>query len=155
MRRQSSVLARQITSLSRFKLKLNKREKSGMKKISKTDFFLLTTDNFYGIIYKLYGSLVKRLRLRPLTPATRVRFPHESPEKRYTDCVSFFIIKYKKTPHKQCLCGVSISKLLIQRIFVAKSLNSCPTLVLRTLEVLYSHSDKLTYLNHIVLFKAA
>ena len=25
------------------------------------------------------GSLVKRLRLRPLTPATRVRFPHESP----------------------------------------------------------------------------
>ncbi len=34
---------------------------------------------FYGIIYKLYGSLVKRLRLRPLTPATRVRFPHESP----------------------------------------------------------------------------
>ena len=26
------------------------------------------------------GSLVKRLRLRPLTPATRVRFPHESPK---------------------------------------------------------------------------
>ena len=26
------------------------------------------------------GSLVKRLRLRPLTPATRVRFPHESPQ---------------------------------------------------------------------------
>ena len=26
--------------------------------------------------------MVKRLRLRPLTPATRVRFPHESP-KRY------------------------------------------------------------------------
>ena len=28
----------------------------------------------------VYGSLVKRLRLRPLTPATRVRFPHESPK---------------------------------------------------------------------------
>ena len=27
------------------------------------------------------GSLVKRLRLRPLTPATRVRFPHESPKR--------------------------------------------------------------------------
>ena len=26
------------------------------------------------------GSLVKRLRLRPLTPTTRVRFPHESPK---------------------------------------------------------------------------
>ena len=26
-----------------------------------------------------YGSLVKRLRHRPLTPVTRVRFPHESP----------------------------------------------------------------------------
>ena len=25
------------------------------------------------------GSLVKRLRHRPLTPVTRVRFPHESP----------------------------------------------------------------------------
>ena len=24
--------------------------------------------------------MVKRLRLRPLTPATRVRFPHESPK---------------------------------------------------------------------------
>ena len=30
------------------------------------------------------GSLVKRSRLRPLTPATRVRFPHESPFQRHT-----------------------------------------------------------------------
>ena len=51
-----------------------------MKIFSKTDFFLLTTPFFCVIIYKLYGSLVKRLRLRPLTPATRVRFPHESPK---------------------------------------------------------------------------
>ena len=28
----------------------------------------------------LYGSLVKRLRHRPLTPVTGVRFPHESVE---------------------------------------------------------------------------
>ena len=28
----------------------------------------------------LYGPLVKRLRHRPLTPVTRVRFPHGSPK---------------------------------------------------------------------------
>ena len=30
------------------------------------------------------GSLVKRLRHRPLTPVTRVRFPHESPKGDHT-----------------------------------------------------------------------
>ena len=45
------------------------------------------------------GSLVKRLRLRPLTPATRVRFPHESPfDKNTWKCV--FYIDRKVKPEK-------------------------------------------------------
>ena len=38
------------------------------------------------------GSLVKRLRLRPLTPATRVRFPHESPKGKKAER----LYKYKR-----------------------------------------------------------
>ena len=44
--------------------------------------FPLIFIHFYAKIFLLsfiFGSLVKRLRLRPLTPATRVRFPYESP----------------------------------------------------------------------------
>ena len=35
---------------------------------------------FFCIIVNRYGSMVKRLRLRPLTAATRVRIPIESPD---------------------------------------------------------------------------
>ena len=50
--------------------------------IYKNDLFftyLLTCLYFCDIIIKSYGPLVKRLRLRPLTAATRVRFPYGSP----------------------------------------------------------------------------
>ena len=40
------------------------------------------------------GSLVKRLRLRPLTPATRVRFPHESPKGKKAERLINY--KYKR-----------------------------------------------------------
>ena len=36
--------------------------------------------SFNTATFEQTGPLVKRLRLRPLTPATRVRFPQESPK---------------------------------------------------------------------------
>ena len=41
----------------------------------------------------MYGSLVKRLRLRPLTAASRVRFPYESPKRSKVRFASFFVIQ--------------------------------------------------------------
>ena len=42
-------------------------------------------------INEKYGSLVKRLRHRPLTAETGVRFPYESPNKT-TDRIGGFIL---------------------------------------------------------------
>ena len=47
----------------------------------------------------LYGSLVKRLRHRPLTPVTGVRFPHESE-------VSFWTLVLLKNGSEPFIVGV-------------------------------------------------